>query len=58
MWRGQRETERRVWRGHREFVKAYPELFAKENARHVDKNRKDALLNELGGQLGRIRAKA
>ena len=39
-----------------EFVKAHPELYTKENARYLDKSRKDSLWKELGQQLGRTGA--
>ena len=39
-----------------EFVKTHPELYSKENARYLDKSRKDSLWKELGLQLRRTAA--
>ena len=36
-----------------EFVKNHPELYTKENARYLDKTRKDSLWKELADQIGR-----
>ena len=35
-----------------EFVKAHPQLYAKENDRYMDKTHKDALWDEFGEQFG------